>query len=204
MRWRPDVGVGNIRVPDSSRGYHRSDTLALEHEITGANPSCAAECGGPVAQRRRGGGALNVTTKPIINYCGRCPQPRDTTGDHSPSARSRQISDNWALTKPETDVDACSNKSARRRYRRLDLRTSRLTPIGVTAIARASSAFACLAPLSLRSVGERIEKCPASASYGSVLCASNQVSSPLLSDRRLPHRLIQGCAESERVQNPLK
>lgn len=156
------------------------------------------------AQRRRWSKRDNQTYPYYSHYLRGCPQPRNTSGDHSPSARSRQISDNWALTKPETDVDACSNKSARRRYRRLDLRTSRLTPIGVTAIARASSAFACLAPLSLRSVGERIEKCPASASYGSVLCASNQVSSPLLSDRRSPNRLIQGCAESERVQNPLK
>jgi len=59
MRGRPYVGLGNIRIPDSSRGYHRSDTLALEHPIAGANPSSAAEFGGPVAQRRRGGGALN-------------------------------------------------------------------------------------------------------------------------------------------------
>jgi len=32
---RPDVGLGNIRVPDSCRRYHRADTLALE-------PSCHA------------------------------------------------------------------------------------------------------------------------------------------------------------------
>lgn len=66
MRGRADVGLGDVCIPDSSRGYHRSDTVALEYAIAGANRRCAAQAGTPVAERHRGGGGLNVTTKPIL------------------------------------------------------------------------------------------------------------------------------------------
>jgi hypothetical protein len=47
---RPDVGLGNVRIPDSCRRYYLADTLALAHAIAKTNASHAAQSSGPVAE----------------------------------------------------------------------------------------------------------------------------------------------------------
>jgi hypothetical protein len=53
-----------------------------------------------------------VGSKPIFILRGR-PRPRRTVCELRRS-QSRAISDYWARIKPETNVDACSNKSVNR------------------------------------------------------------------------------------------
>ncbi len=65
---RPDVGLCNVRIPDSRRRNHRADSLALEHAIAKTDASHPGLSGRPVAEWCRGGGALNVATEPILNY----------------------------------------------------------------------------------------------------------------------------------------
>src|ERR1700740_2851129 len=98
MRRRADVGLGNVRISDSSGRYHRADALSLE--LAGGNPSCVAHSGRTLAERCRGGGPLNGAAKPTL-----------ITGTLPVGAGGRQplpafswlaaISDYWALTKPE-------------------------------------------------------------------------------------------------------
>ena len=66
MRWRLDVGVGNVRIRDSSSRDHGTDSLALRHAMEKSNASCVARSGKAVAERCRGGDALNVATEPIL------------------------------------------------------------------------------------------------------------------------------------------
>ena len=60
------MGLGYVRIPDPRGRGHRADALTLEHAMGRANPNWAAQSGSPVAERCRGGGALNVATKPIL------------------------------------------------------------------------------------------------------------------------------------------
>src|SRR6266403_3353462 len=99
---RPNVGLGNVRIPDSSRRYHSADALALGHAIAKANPSCAARNGRPVAERCRGGGALNMATKPIL-VIRTLPTAPGNPQRASALSRLAEISDYWALTKPEVN-----------------------------------------------------------------------------------------------------
>src|ERR1700757_4209281 len=103
MRGRPDVGLGHIRISDSSRGYHRSDALTFEYAIAGANPSCGASIGRAVAERRRGGGTLNVATKPIFIIAAP-PAAEERYRSASAVGRPVAISDYWTLTKPEVNL----------------------------------------------------------------------------------------------------
>ncbi len=43
---RPDVGLGNVRVPDSSRRYHSADSLAVEFAIARIHAGRAAKSSG--------------------------------------------------------------------------------------------------------------------------------------------------------------
>src|SRR4029077_13267048 len=70
-----------------------------------------------------------------------------------------------------------------------------------TALAKGNPAPAILGSPRL---GDGIGKSLASASCGSMSCASIRVSLPLLLDRRLPNRRIQACAESKCVRSPLE
>ena len=66
MRRRPDVGLGNVRILDSSGSYHRADALALENAVSKVNPSCGARSDRLVAEQYRARGALNGMAKSII------------------------------------------------------------------------------------------------------------------------------------------
>jgi hypothetical protein len=66
MRRRPDVGVGNVRIPDSSGSYHRADALAVENAISKVNPSCGARSDRLVAERCRARGVLNRMARSIL------------------------------------------------------------------------------------------------------------------------------------------
>ena len=43
---RLDVGLGNVRVPDSCRRYHRADSLAVEYAIARIHAGRAAKSSG--------------------------------------------------------------------------------------------------------------------------------------------------------------
>jgi hypothetical protein len=66
MRGRPDVGVGNVRIPGPGNSYHRADALTLENAIAKLNASCGARRDRLVAERRRARGALNGVAKSIL------------------------------------------------------------------------------------------------------------------------------------------
>ncbi len=103
MRGRPDVGLGNIRISDSSRGYHRSDALTFEYAIAEANPSCGASIGRAVAERHKGEGTLSVATKPFFIITA-SPAAGKRYGCASAVGSPVAISDYWALTKPEVNL----------------------------------------------------------------------------------------------------
>ena len=63
---RADVGLGNVRIPDSSRRYHRADTLALEYAIARINPNRAAHRSRTVTEWCAG--ALDMASEPLLNY----------------------------------------------------------------------------------------------------------------------------------------
>ena len=61
---RPDVGLGNVRIPGSCCRYHGADSLALEHTIAKIDASGAAKSSGRIAEWCRG--ALNMATERIL------------------------------------------------------------------------------------------------------------------------------------------
>src|SRR6202795_4722855 len=100
MRRRADVGLGNVRISDSSGLYHRADALSLE--LAGGNPNCAVHRGRTLAERCRGGGALNVGAKPIL-ITGTLPVGAGRAQPLPPFSWLAAMSDYWALTKPEVN-----------------------------------------------------------------------------------------------------
>src|SRR6202051_2352732 len=100
MRRRADVGLGNVRISDSSGLYHRADALSLE--LAGGNPNCVVHRGRTLAERCRGGGALNVGAKPIL-ITGTLPVGAGRAQPLPPFSWLAAMSDYWALTKPEVN-----------------------------------------------------------------------------------------------------
>src|SRR6202166_2331070 len=100
MRRRADVGLGNVRISDSSGLYHRADALSLE--LAGGNPNCVVHRGRTLAERCRGGGALNVAAKPIL-ITGTLPVGAGRAQPLPPFSWLAALSDYWALTKPEVN-----------------------------------------------------------------------------------------------------
>src|SRR6267154_5644720 len=100
MRRRTDVGLGNVRISDSSGLYHRADALSLE--LAGGNPSCVVHRGRALAERCRGGGAVNVAAKPIL-ITGTLPVGAGKAQPLPAFSWLAAMSDYWALTKPEVN-----------------------------------------------------------------------------------------------------
>src|ERR1700684_343333 len=100
MRRRADVGLGNVRISDSSGLYHRADALSLE--LAGGNPSCVVHRGRTLAERCRGGGALDVGAKPIL-VTGTLAVGAGRAQPLPPFSWLAALSDYWALTKPEVN-----------------------------------------------------------------------------------------------------
>jgi UbiA prenyltransferase family len=99
MRRRADVGLGNVRISEDENRYHGADALSLE--LAGGNPSCVAQRGRTLAERSRGGGALNVAAKPIL-ITGTLPLGAGKAQTLPAFSWLAAISD-WALTKPEVN-----------------------------------------------------------------------------------------------------
>ena len=93
------MGLGYVRIPDPRGRGHRADALTLEHAMGRANPNWAAQSGSPVAERCRGGGALNVATKPILIVTPTLPTASSTLPPVPACSGLAAISDFWALTK---------------------------------------------------------------------------------------------------------
>src|SRR5271167_4313798 len=100
MRRRADVGLGNVRISDSSGRYYRADALSVELAVR--NPSCVAHRGRTLAERCRGGGALNVAAK-SIPITGTLPVGASKARPLPAFSWLAAISDYWALTKPEVN-----------------------------------------------------------------------------------------------------
>src|SRR5207302_11216813 len=100
---RPDVGLGNVRIPDSCRRYHCADTLTLERAIARTNRSHSGQSSGPVAEWC--GGTLKVATEPILIISVSSVSPAAVVSNQGTPTVSRPaaISDYWALTKPEVN-----------------------------------------------------------------------------------------------------
>src|SRR5437879_2780439 len=97
---RPDVGLGNVRIPDSCGRHHRADTVAVEPAIAKTNANRAARSSRTVT--KWGGGALKVETKFIL-IVSDLPAAVENRRRSSPVGRYAAISDYWALTKPEVN-----------------------------------------------------------------------------------------------------
>src|SRR5437879_768143 len=97
---RPDVGLGNVRIPDSCGRHHRADTVAVEPAIAKTNANRAARSSRTVT--KWGGGALKVATKSIL-ITSNLPAAVENRRRSSPVGRYAAISDYWALTKPEVN-----------------------------------------------------------------------------------------------------
>jgi heme o synthase len=102
VRWRLDVGVGNIRIRDSSGRDHTTDAVALRRAVEKSDASCVAQSSRAVAERCRGGGALNLATKPIL-ITRHLPAAIADRQTRPVPSRYVALSDYWALTKPEVN-----------------------------------------------------------------------------------------------------
>src|SRR5712692_2991140 len=102
MRRCPDVGLGHVCVSDSRRRDHNKDTLAPECAIAQTRTRRVAHSRSTVDEVRRGGGALDVETEPILII--RTPPAAAVNIQQTLAVRARAaVSDYWALTKPEVN-----------------------------------------------------------------------------------------------------